>query len=216
VLPARVRPRGQPDRDHARGGHGARDAEVVARGKASGSRNRGRRQPRVAVWVPAAALGVAAIVRASQALFDFVRLAGAVYLVLVGIRPLRRRARPPLRPSIQRLPNSPLDRARLSGRRDDESPQSEDGRVLHQSVAAVRRSDGRSAARAARARSGLQRVGTALAQRVRAGPSHVRGRRWQDLASVGFRNGSRAAPWSVSVYAWPSSAADGGPVARST
>jgi threonine/homoserine/homoserine lactone efflux protein len=40
----------------------------------------------VAIWALAAALGLAAAVKASQTLFDAVRLAGAVYLVLLGLR----------------------------------------------------------------------------------------------------------------------------------
>ena len=42
----------------------------------------------VAVWALAAALGLAAAVQASQTLFDAVRLAGAAYLILLGIRSL--------------------------------------------------------------------------------------------------------------------------------
>jgi threonine/homoserine/homoserine lactone efflux protein len=42
----------------------------------------------VAVWVVAAALGLAAAVQASQTLFDVLRLAGAAYLILLGIRSL--------------------------------------------------------------------------------------------------------------------------------
>jgi len=47
----------------------------------------------IALWTLAAALGVAALVRASAAAFDVVKLAGAVYLVYLGIQALRRRER---------------------------------------------------------------------------------------------------------------------------
>jgi threonine/homoserine/homoserine lactone efflux protein len=40
----------------------------------------------VAIWALAAALGLAAAVRASQTVFDAVRLGGAVYLILLGLR----------------------------------------------------------------------------------------------------------------------------------
>ena len=42
----------------------------------------------VAVWVLAAALGLAAVVQSSQTVFDAVRLAGAAYLVVLGVRSL--------------------------------------------------------------------------------------------------------------------------------
>jgi threonine/homoserine/homoserine lactone efflux protein len=44
----------------------------------------------VAVWTIAAALGLAAAVRASATLFDLVRLVGAVYLVYLGLQMWRR------------------------------------------------------------------------------------------------------------------------------
>lgn len=47
----------------------------------------------IALWTLAAALGVAAVVRASAAAFDVVKLAGALYLVYLGIQSLRRRER---------------------------------------------------------------------------------------------------------------------------
>ena len=43
----------------------------------------------VALWTLAAAFGLAAVVRESGALFDGVRLAGALYLVVLGIRSMR-------------------------------------------------------------------------------------------------------------------------------
>ena len=47
----------------------------------------------IALWTLAAALGVAAVVRASAEAFDVVKFAGAVYLVYLGIQALRRRER---------------------------------------------------------------------------------------------------------------------------
>ena len=47
----------------------------------------------IALWTLAAALGVAAVVRASAEAFDVVKFAGAVYLVYLGIQSLRRRER---------------------------------------------------------------------------------------------------------------------------
>lgn len=42
----------------------------------------------VAVWVLAAALGLAAAIRASQTVFDAARLGGALYLIYLGARSL--------------------------------------------------------------------------------------------------------------------------------
>jgi threonine/homoserine/homoserine lactone efflux protein len=50
----------------------------------------------IALWTVAAALGVAALVRASAEAFDVVKFGGALYLVLLGIQALRRRERVPL------------------------------------------------------------------------------------------------------------------------
>ena len=47
----------------------------------------------IALWTLAAALGVAAVVRASAEAFDVVKFAGALYLVYLGIQMLRRRER---------------------------------------------------------------------------------------------------------------------------
>jgi threonine/homoserine/homoserine lactone efflux protein len=46
------------------------------------------------IWAAAAALGLSALVRASTAAYDVLRLAGAVYLAWLGITSLFRRARP--------------------------------------------------------------------------------------------------------------------------
>ena len=56
----------------------------------------------IAVWVLAAAFGLAAVVQASQTLFDAVRLAGAGYLIALGIKSLLASRRPgPTEPTIE-------------------------------------------------------------------------------------------------------------------
>jgi threonine/homoserine/homoserine lactone efflux protein len=57
----------------------------------------------IALWTVAAALGVAAIVRASAAAFAFVKFAGALYLVYLGVHALRA-ARRERRPEAVRAP----------------------------------------------------------------------------------------------------------------
>ena len=48
----------------------------------------------VAIWVVAAALGLAALLRASEAGYTVLRLVGGAYLLVLGIQTLRRRSRP--------------------------------------------------------------------------------------------------------------------------
>jgi RhtB (resistance to homoserine/threonine) family protein len=45
----------------------------------------------IAIWTLAAALGIAALVATSAALFEIVKLAGVVYLLYLGLQALRRR-----------------------------------------------------------------------------------------------------------------------------
>jgi RhtB (resistance to homoserine/threonine) family protein len=47
------------------------------------------------IWTTAAALGIAAVLRASQIAFDTLKFAGALYLAWVGIQMLRSRGLPP-------------------------------------------------------------------------------------------------------------------------
>jgi RhtB (resistance to homoserine/threonine) family protein len=47
------------------------------------------------IWTTAAALGIAAVLRASQVAFDTLKFAGALYLAWVGIQMLRSRGVPP-------------------------------------------------------------------------------------------------------------------------
>ncbi|MDP9117450.1 MAG: LysE family translocator [Actinomycetota bacterium] len=48
----------------------------------------------LAVWVAAASLGLAALLRASHAGYEILRIAGAVYLVWLGVQSIRNRAVP--------------------------------------------------------------------------------------------------------------------------
>jgi threonine/homoserine/homoserine lactone efflux protein len=51
------------------------------------------------IWTAAAALGIAAVLRASEVAFDALKFAGAVYLAWIGIQMLRSRGLPPTGPS---------------------------------------------------------------------------------------------------------------------
>jgi len=51
------------------------------------------------IWTTAAALGIAAVLRASAAAFDALKLAGALYLAWIGFQMLRSRGIPPQSPS---------------------------------------------------------------------------------------------------------------------
>jgi threonine/homoserine/homoserine lactone efflux protein len=65
----------------------------------------------LAVWVVAAALGLSALLRASHAGYDVLRVAGAAYLVWLGVQSLRSRSRE-LAPPPRR---GPLGRGYLAG-----------------------------------------------------------------------------------------------------
>jgi RhtB (resistance to homoserine/threonine) family protein len=54
------------------------------------------------VWVAAAALGLAALLQASEAAYTVLRVAGAVYLVWLGVQTLRARSVPPVLDEPQR------------------------------------------------------------------------------------------------------------------
>src|SRR5213078_2427064 len=60
--------------------HGRRQALATALGVNAG----------IAAWTVAAALGLAAVVQASAAAFAAIKLAGALYLVYLGVQTLRR------------------------------------------------------------------------------------------------------------------------------
>ena len=62
-------------------------------GRANGVRTAAGIVSGIAVWTLAAAVGVAAVVAASRVLFDALRLAGAVYLIWLGLSTLRGRHR---------------------------------------------------------------------------------------------------------------------------
>jgi RhtB (resistance to homoserine/threonine) family protein len=63
--------------------HGRRAALLTAAGVNVG----------IALWTAASAIGIAALVATSARLFDVVKLAGAVYLVYLGVQTLRHRGR---------------------------------------------------------------------------------------------------------------------------
>lgn len=63
--------------------HGRRQALATAFGVNAG----------IAAWTAAAALGLAAVVQASAAAFAAIKLAGALYLVVLGVQALRRARR---------------------------------------------------------------------------------------------------------------------------
>jgi threonine/homoserine/homoserine lactone efflux protein len=70
------------------------DTLVIVRSIMAGGRRRGVAavlgiQTGLVVWITAAALGLAALLRASEVAFDVLRVAGAVYLVWLGVQSLR-------------------------------------------------------------------------------------------------------------------------------
>ncbi|MGH8960431.1 MAG: LysE family translocator [Jatrophihabitantaceae bacterium] len=70
------------------------DTLVVVRGVMRGGRRRGALTALgnlcgLAVWVAAAALGLAAVLRASEVGYELLRIAGAAYLVWLGVRAVR-------------------------------------------------------------------------------------------------------------------------------
>ncbi len=70
------------------------DTLVIVRSIMVGGRRRGVAavagiQTGLVVWVSAAALGLAAVLRASEIAFDVLRIAGAVYLVWLGVQSWR-------------------------------------------------------------------------------------------------------------------------------
>lgn len=71
---------------------------IVRRGRAHGWATAAGTLTGLAVWAAAAALGLAAVLRASEVAYDVLRIAGACYLVLLGVqslRSLRGRSTPP-------------------------------------------------------------------------------------------------------------------------
>jgi threonine/homoserine/homoserine lactone efflux protein len=75
------------------------DTLVVIRSIVRGGRSRGVATAcgnllGLAVWVAAAALGLSALLRASHLGYEILRIAGAVYLIWLGVQSLRLRAAP--------------------------------------------------------------------------------------------------------------------------
>ncbi len=87
------------------------------------------------IWTAAAALGIAALLRASAVAFFALKVAGALYLAWVGIQMLRSRGVVDdpelLAQARERSPGAPAGRAERSG-------QSEDRCFLHEPASAVR------------------------------------------------------------------------------
>ena len=145
------------------------------------------------IWTTAAALGIAAVLRASEVAFDALKFAGALYLAWIGIQMLRSRgvsARGPPGQSRERRTGAPAGAA--------VRPQQSEGRdLLHQPASAVRprhRPRVRSAPpprhRVRAAHSGLARC-VRVRARARLGlPSPAVGAKWLDRATgvvlIGF------------------------------
>jgi threonine/homoserine/homoserine lactone efflux protein len=82
------------------------DTLVVLRSVLRGGRSRGAGTAAgiltgLAVWVGVAALGLAAVLRASQLAYDVLRIAGAAYLAWLGIQSLRSMARKVPEPELR-------------------------------------------------------------------------------------------------------------------
>jgi threonine/homoserine/homoserine lactone efflux protein len=79
------------------------DTLVVVRGLLRGGRSRGTATTLgvlcgLVLWVSAASLGLSAVLRASKVGYDILRIAGATYLVWLGIVSLKTRSNPPESP----------------------------------------------------------------------------------------------------------------------
>ena len=85
------------------------------------------------VWTIAAALGLAALIAASATAFTVVKLAGAAYLVYLGIQTLRGSR------TVERSPNGAQPRLGLPPRADEQPAEPEDRRLLHEPPPPVRR-----------------------------------------------------------------------------
>lgn len=98
------------------------DTLVVIRGIVRGGRARAVATAAgilvgLAVWVVAAALGLAAVLRASEVGYAALRIAGAIYLVLLGVHALRtRRADRAVAPDSTPAPEQPAVPSRSAGR----------------------------------------------------------------------------------------------------
>ena len=122
-----------------------------------------------AAWTAATALGVGALLAASEPAFAALRLAGAAYLVWLGLRTLRTAVRGADTDRAQR-PRGTTSSRRVPAGSAQQPGQPEDARVLHEPAAAVQLDE----RRAARARSPVLRAHDDLAERVRRSSSPVR------------------------------------------
>ena len=115
-----------------------------------------------ACWTAAASIGLAALLVASEPVFVALKLAGAAYLVFLGLQALRHAIRPGTRAvgALRRLVARCA--ARVSPGPAEQPRQPEDGDLLHQPAAAVRKL----VREPARARASLLRAHVRLAVRV--------------------------------------------------
>ena len=116
------------------------------------------------VWALAASAGLAALLHAWEPAFLALRIAGAAYLLYLGLTALRSAFARRREPTVvaQRLRTPPLAAGAA-----EQPRQPEDGRLLHEPAAAVRAA--RLVRRAVRARRRLLHADAGLAERLRPG-----------------------------------------------
>ena len=93
----------------------------------------------IACWTVAASAGLAALLVASEPVFVALRLAGAAYLVYLGLQALRHAIRPARDCDRPRRRLAARSSPRLPPGTAEQPRQPEDRRLLHQPPAAVRR-----------------------------------------------------------------------------
>ena len=149
--------------------YGRRPAIATAFGVTSG----------LLVWTLAAALGVAAVVHASATAFTVMKLAGAAYLIWLGIQALRAAGHRSRTTTGGERTAPPRRRARLPPGSDQRPREPEDRRVLHEPAAAVHRARPVGARAVPRARRALRGDHARVAGRLRRdglegrGPAHA-------------------------------------------
>ncbi|WP_067693196.1 LysE family translocator [Nocardia jejuensis] len=91
------------------------DTLVVVRSLVRGGRTAGIRTSAgvlcgLMVWVIAAALGLSALLQASEIGYELLQIVGACYLIWIGVQSLRTLRRPPASDAAPTVATSPLDR----------------------------------------------------------------------------------------------------------
>ena len=123
------------------------------------------------IWTVASALGVAAIVHASEALFTAMKLIGGAYLIWLGIQALRAAGRKKDTDEVAVAANGTRG---LDGKRGfrqglhQRSRQPQDRRLLHEPLAAVHQSRPAGADALPDPRVALRRDDARMARRLRA------------------------------------------------